>query len=398
MSVLRLEYLLDCYIKNKCSGQEEEELMAILADPESEVFVHDVIDRLMQHSAGEKQLSDSAAASILKTILKDGGDAAIPVKKNETVFSFWMRLAASVLILLVGAYFIFEKNEHTIGNAEDKKQVARLPEKPAPILPGRNRAILTTADGKSIILDSMQNGQLARQGTTNIQKLGGLLIYKAPASFNGDTQITYNTLSTPRGGQYQVILSDGTRVWLNAASEIRYPTLFSGNVREVTLTGEAYFEVAKNKAKPFQVKAGAMKIAVLGTHFNVNAYEDEAETKTSLLEGSVQISQGNLSGLLKPGQQAVIQNKSNHIKTGNVDLTEVVAWKNGLFRFEGADIKTIMREIGRWYDVEIEYAGKVPNHRFVGKINRNVELSEVLRILELSNVKFLVAGKKIIVL
>ena len=243
----------------------------------------------------------------------------------------------------------------------------------------------------------MPNGLLTQQGNTDVKKLGGLLEYKAPASFIRDTVISYNTVSTPRGGQYQIVLSDGSKVWLNAASSIRFPTAFSGSLREVELTGEAYFEVAKNKEKPFQVKVRDMKIAVLGTHFNVKAYEDEAETKTSLLEGSVKIIQGKEAGLLKPGQQAVINFKDDKVKIATADMVEVIAWKNGLFRFEGANIETIMREIGRWYDVEIVYAGKVPMRRFEGKINRNAGLSEVLRILELSNVKFSIAGKKIIV-
>jgi transmembrane sensor len=397
MSALRLEYLLDCYVKNKCSLPEEEELMAILADPENEALVQTVIDHLIEHPANEKELSDSSAVTILQRILKNDDGLVIPEKNSKTGYPFWIRIAASVLVLLVGAYFIFDKKQNA-NRKDDLNKVAMLPEKPATILPGRNRAMLTTADGNSIILDSIQNGMLTKLGHTNVKKQDGLLIYKASAVFNGDTQVSYNTLSTPRGGQYQIILSDGSKVWLNAASSIRFPTVFSGKLREVTLTGEAYFEVAKNKEKPFQVKVGDMKIAVLGTHFNVNAYEDEAEIKTSLLEGSVRINNGNGSGVLQPGQQAVVNNKSDQIKTGNVDLKEVMAWKNGLFRFEGADITTIMREIGRWYDVEIVYTGKVPNHHFVGKINRNVELSEVLRILELSNVKFSVAGNKIIVL
>lgn len=396
MPVLRLEYLLDCYVKNNCNEQEEAELMAILANAENEALVQDVIGGLMKRLDSEKQLSDTSAATILENILKKDNGLAIPGKNSKTVFSLWIWVAASVLILLVGAYFIFAKVA-TARKENSGQQVTMVQKTPALILPGRNRAMLITSDGNSIVLDSMQNGLLAKQGHSSVQKEGDLLIYRAPASVNGDTQISYNTLSTPRGGQYQVVLSDGTKVWLNAASSIRYPTVFSGKLREVTLTGEAYFEVAKNKERPFQIKVEAMKIAVLGTHFNVNAYEDEPEIKTSLLEGSVQITKGNTSGLLKPGQQAVVTNKSDKIKTSNVDLTEVVAWKNGLFRFEGADITTIMREIGRWYDVEIVYAGKLPNNRFVGKISRKVELSEVLKILALSKVKFTVAGKKIIV-
>ncbi len=398
MPEFRLEYLLDCYIKDNCNGQEEAELMAILANPENEELVQDVLSLLMQNMSAEKQLSNKSAVSILERILKKDNDLVIPKKNSKNIFSLWLRMAAAVLILLVGAYFIFEKKKAIAGNGIGRAREAMVEKAPSAIVPGSNRAMLITSDGKAIVLDSMQNGLLAKQGNNSIQKKEGLLIYKAPSSFNADGQISYNTLSTPRGGQYQVILSDGSKVWLNAASSIRFPTAFSGKLREVTLTGEAYFEVAKNKEKPFKVNVGAVKIAVLGTHFNVNAYDDEAAIKTTLLEGCVEINNGKSSGLLKPGQQAVVSsNKEDKIKTGTVDLTEVTAWKNGLFQFDGADITTIMRAIGRWYDVEILYSGKVPKHRFVGKISRNVALSEVLRILALSNIKFSVVGKKIIV-
>jgi transmembrane sensor len=397
MSESRLEYLFKCYINNKYSGPEEEELMALLSNPENEEQVQILMDRFMENTRHEIQMSDQAAASILNNILKRGKGFVIQKKNSKTVYTFWLGLAASVLIILGGAYFISDKKEHAIAKQDSSSSVGLKTEKSAKILPGGHHAVLTTSDGKAIILDSMPNGLLTQQGSTDVKKLGGLLEYKAPASFIGDTVISYNTVSTPRGGQYQIVLSDGSKVWLNAASSIRFPTAFSGSLREVELTGEAYFEVAKNKEKPFQVKVRDLKIAVLGTHFNVKAYEDESEIKTSLLEGSVKIIQGKEAGLLKPGQQAVINFKDDKVKIANADMVEVIAWKNGLFRFEGANIETIMREIGRWYDVEIVYAGKVPRRRFEGKINRNAGLSEVLRILELSNVKFSIAGKKIIV-
>ena len=397
MSESRLEYLFKCYINNKYSGPEEEELMVLLSNPENEEQVQILMDRFMENTRHEIQMSDQAAVSILNNILKKGKRFVIQKKNSKTVYTFWLGLAASVLVILGGAYFISDKKEYAIAKEDSSSSVGLTTEKSAKILSGGHHAVLTTSDGKAIILDSMPNGLLTQQGNTDVKKLGGLLEYKAPASFIRDTVISYNTVSTPRGGQYQIVLSDGSKVWLNAASSIRFPTAFSGSLREVELTGEAYFEVAKNKEKPFQVKVRDMKIAVLGTHFNVKAYEDEAETKTSLLEGSVKIIQGKEVGLLKPGQQAVINFKDDKVKIATADMVEVIAWKNGLFRFEGANIETIMREIGRWYDVEIVYAGKVPMRRFEGKINRNAGLSEVLRILELSNVKFSIAGKKIIV-
>jgi ferric-dicitrate binding protein FerR (iron transport regulator) len=242
----------------------------------------------------------------------------------------------------------------------------------------------------------MQNGTI-QHGSAKINKQGGLLIYNALASYKSGKKVLYNTLSTPRGGQYQVVLPDGSKVWLNAESSLHFPTAFTGNQREVTLTGEAYFEVAKYMEKPFRVKVDGMSINVLGTHFNVNAYSDENTIKTSLLEGSVKIIKGNLSELLKPGYQAVLNKKQDKIRITDADMDGVMAWKNGLFQFDGADINNIMHEIGRWYNVEIVYSGKVPTRTFEGKISRDAELSEVLRILELSKVKFSVVGRKIIV-
>jgi ferric-dicitrate binding protein FerR (iron transport regulator) len=222
-------------------------------------------------------------------------------------------------------------------------------------------------------------------------------VYDGTKASNQGSLISYNTLSTPRGGQYQLVLPDGSKVWLNASSSIHFPTAFAGHERNVELTGEAYFEIAKNKQKPFHVNVNGMQVEVLGTHFNVNAYGDEGAIKTSLLEGSVKIKKGNISGLLKPGQQGVLKKNSTDLEIKNADMNEAIAWKNGLFEFDGADIKSIMREIGRWYDVDVVYAGKVPDRRFEGKISRDAQLSDVLKILALSNVKFSVEGKKIIV-
>jgi ferric-dicitrate binding protein FerR (iron transport regulator) len=186
-------------------------------------------------------------------------------------------------------------------------------------------------------------------------------------------------------------------VWLNASSSIHFPTAFTGNHREVELTGEAYFEVAKNKEKPFHVNVNGMQVEVLGTHFDVNAYGDEGGIKTSLLEGSVKIKSGQTSGLLKPGEQATLIKDRSLIEIKKADMNEVMAWKNGLLQFDGAGLSSLLSEISRWYNVDIVYKGQVPDRRFEGKISRDAQLSDVLKILELSNVKFSVLGKKIVV-
>ncbi len=388
-----LEYLFNSYIKNNYTPEQAQELMSSLAKAENKEAVKKLIDAVIENTRPEKQMTNEAAASILQNILSSEKGKVAQIKKRNIGFRYWRRAAAVIILFLGGAlaYMIFNKKE------VKKVQAVVSTKKDAHIRPGGNRAMLTMSDGRTIILDSIQNGTVIQKGGVKISKQGGLLIYKVPTLTEQEGHGTYNTLSTPRGGQYQVILPDGSKVWLNAASSLHFPTVFSGSRRSVELIGEAYFEVAKNKALPFTVKVGDMQVSVLGTHFNINAYPDEDNIKTSLLEGSVKITKGNSSGTLRPGQQARMSNKEGMLKITNPNMNEVMAWKNGLFQFEGADIITIMRQIGRWYNVEIAYAGKIPMRQFEGKISRDVPLPYVLRILELNNVKFTVVGNQIIV-
>ncbi|HEV2831878.1 MAG TPA: FecR family protein, partial [Hanamia sp.] len=387
----RLEYLFDNYIHFKCTAEEEEELMALLAQSENEAAVHALIDETIKKTGVEMQMPDQVAASILQNILQKEKGLVVPFKSKEVNLRMWMRVAAAAVVFFaIASYWLFDKK----GN--EKTKIIAVAKKQAPILPGGNHAVLTMSDGSIMVLDSMQNGTL-QHGSAKINKQGGVLTYNALTSSKSNKKVLYNTLSTPRGGQYEVVLPDGSKVWLNAESSLHFPTAFTGNQREVSLTGEAYFEVAKNKEKPFRVKVDGMSINVLGTHFNVNAYSDENNIKTSLLEGSVKIIKDNKSKLLKPGKQAIVNKKQDKIDISDIDMNGVMAWKNGLFQFEGASITTIMKEIGRWYNVEIVYSGNVPTRIFEGKISRSAELSEVLRILELSKVQFSVVGRKIIV-
>jgi ferric-dicitrate binding protein FerR (iron transport regulator) len=272
-----------------------------------------------------------------------------------------------------------------------------LPEQPVQIIPGGNKAVLTLAGGRQIILDSLQNGSVALQGNTHILKLAsGRLAYQP--DHTGSGAIEYNTITTPKGGQYQVSLPDGSRVWLNAASSLRFPTSFDGNERQVEMTGEVYFEVAQNRDKPFFVRSGGFNVEVLGTHFDVNAYADEAVFKTTLLEGSVNV--GNTSGhsLLEPGEQAVAGISGGNIRIlREADTEAAVAWKNGRFEFSNADIPTIMRQIARWYDVDIRYEGNIPPEHFSGEVPRSCSLDKVLKIFALSQIHFRIEGKEIIV-
>jgi transmembrane sensor len=307
----------------------------------------------------------------------------------------WVAAAAIFIIVLgAGGYFILHKTPDKIAKTENI-----LPQnKKTDIAPGGNKAVLTLANGSTIILDSAQNGTLSSQGNIKIIKLDdGQLAYDKSA-VSGNTELLYNTISTPKGGQYQLTLSDGSKVWLNAASSLRFPASFSDDERKVELTGEGYFEVAHNAAKPFIVTKNNVEIKVLGTHFNVNAYDDENSMKVTLLEGSVKVSKGNESTVISPGQQARISNLEKKIDVKkNVDLDEVIAWKNGLFQFDQANIKTIMRQIARWYDVDVVFEGKIPEVLFGGKISRDVNVSQVLKVLQEGGIHFRVEGKKIIV-
>jgi len=312
----------------------------------------------------------------------------------------WIAVAASVLLFtFAGLYFL---------NHRDKKLTVAT-NKPLSlkndILPGGNKAILTLANGKQIVLTDARNGTLAIQHNTEIKKTAdGKIVYainNPGTSANQNSGVQYNTITTPHGGQYTVILPDGSKVSLNAASSLTYPTAFSSDERKVELTGEAYFEVVHNPAKPFKVNSNGQTVEVLGTHFNINAYNDERAIKTTLLEGAVKISKGSRAAVLKPGQQAQINNNDMNAEiniNSNADIEEAVAWKNGLFMFDGDNIQHIMRMVSRWYDVEVEYKGAVQDDVFGGSVSRFENVSEVLKILQLTGkVHFKIEGRKIIV-
>jgi ferric-dicitrate binding protein FerR (iron transport regulator) len=264
------------------------------------------------------------------------------------------------------------------------------------VSPGGDKATLILADGSTIVLDETQNGTIAQQGNSKIIKLDGKLSYD-PTNKNS-REIVYNTISTPKGGQYQLELPDGSQVWLNATSSIHFPTSFTGTERRIEITGEAYFEIAKNPNMPFIVTVSNSEVQVLGTHFNINAYNDEDNVKTTLLEGSVRFVNDSSVNILKPGQQAQLTKEGTTKVVSDVNVDNVVAWKNGLFDFENASIETVMRQLSRWYDVEIEYKGKTDD-LFIAEMRRNIKLSDALKALELTGkVKFDIQDKKIIVM
>lgn len=308
-----------------------------------------------------------------------------------------MAAAASIILLLCTAsWLIFRTSNSTKPpiTSSGNLVIKDLP-------PGRTGAILTLANGSKIILDST-HGSLGMQGSSKVVNNNGVLSY---ADGKNSTEIFFNVMSTPVGRQYQLILSDGSKVWLNAASSITYPTVFSSSERKVQITGEAYFEVMRNKSQPFHVSVNGLDVEVLGTHFNINTYNNEPSIKTTLLEGSIKVTKGNSSILIAPGEQAVTKNASDEenasdelSKKSGVDVDQEIAWKNGKFVFQDAEIKSIMRQLERWYGVTAVYSENVTTEEFDGVISRNVNLSQIVNLLtKTGRLNFSIEGSTIVV-
>jgi ferric-dicitrate binding protein FerR (iron transport regulator) len=302
---------------------------------------------------------------------------------------YWFAAAAVLAVICCTAIYWFKSSP------QEAKPTAIIKKELAP--PAVSNAVLTLANGKKIMLDSAQNGSLARQGKTDLIKLSdGQIAYRGQDAGAG---LQWNTLTVPRGSKIAAItLADGTQVWLNAGSSLTYPVAFTGKERRVSVTGETYFEVAKDHVHPFIVQKGDNRVQVFGTHFNVHAYEDESDIQITLLEGSIEVSNGETKHKIVPGQMALIQPDRSIRVTDSADLDRVMAWRNGRFDFADADIGMVMRELARWYDVEIEYREPV-NEKFYLETNRNINVSDVFKILETTGgVHFLTEGKKIIVM
>jgi ferric-dicitrate binding protein FerR (iron transport regulator) len=322
----------------------------------------------------------------------------IPEDNNARYFKKWYPIAAAVILICLstGAYFLFKKpvvNNLTTKNESLKNDIA----------PGGNKAVLTLANGTRVILDDTKNGNVSQNASIKVNKTGnGILVYhftKSVSGKNATASSEINTITTPRGGQYQIELEDGTKIWLNAASSIKFPQVFTDDTRQVELSGEAYFEVTKNKAKPFVVKANGTQVQVFGTHFNVNAYTDNSIIATTLLEGSVSMTYAGATVILKPGQQGVTSKTGLPIKAGFVDTEEIMAWKNGLFVFHDQSIANIMKQVSRWYDVDIEYQDGVQNREFGGTISKYKNITELLNNLQLTQtIHYKLEGRRVIIM
>ena len=417
-------------LDNQCSAQELDELLAKMNDDQYKAIYDRLIINQLSEPVGQNEISNDLRERLnarLKQILDAPVYGMEEVSSKKPIFKLWLRIAAAAAILLVvGLGVFFYTQRHLEGSEATRDLLAN------DIKPGGNKAYLILSNGKRVSLTDAANGELAKEAGVEITKTAdGQVIYTArsaplspqggslPGGARGSDGIKYsnalNTIETPRGGQYQIRLPDGSKVWLNAASRLIYPVSFIGRgQRVVELSGEAYFEISKNKLQPFVVKSKNQEVTVLGTHFNVNSYTDEPGTKTTLLEGSVSVrhlegstatrdlsyrrddARGRDGVLLKPGEQATLAN--NQIKVTQVNTELAVAWKNNQFMFESERIENIMRMIARWYNVDIVYVGPTPTDKFGGAISKFQNVSKVLQILEVTgSVHFKIEGKIIYV-
>jgi len=406
MDISNIKDLLDKYLAGRANLAEQQLVEKWLEETESWENEWDKMNA-EDKSAWINNLHDELKKNI--------AGRTVPFRNEGFISAPWysrwyFRVAAAAIFIIaaVGSWYFLLN-----GTGTPKKIVTARQAQNNDVLPGTNKAVLTLANGDTVVLDNADNGVIVRQGNTEVSKKGAQLVYNKRQTTNEDKAHAYHMLTTPRGGQYSLILPDGSLVWLNAASSIRYPVTFADSIREVEITGEAYFEVAlwlrAGKKIPFHVNItspdGVQKsrIEVLGTHFNINSYDEEASINTTLLEGKVKVilpgddTSDKKSIVLSPGQQARINSHGEINIVNNVNIEEAIAWKNGLFLMTSADIPVVLRQLARWYDVEIVYNGRTAGGTITGDIPMQMKLSEVLKVLELSGVKFKIEGKKIIV-
>lgn len=373
--------LYERYLAGKATPQEIEILLS--HQDKFDIAKFDNEERIVDQ--------DEIKARIYGQIVQQA-NVAQPESKSGKL---WWPVAAS-LLLLSAAGIIFIKKHHPIVN----KKVQELAIQHQRILPGTNKAVLILGNGETIDLNAAANGQIAGTGNVKVKKLkeGQLKYDPGVTGNNGSQEISFNTLVVPKGGQYEVTLPDGTSVWLNSASSLKYPTAFTGKERHVELTGEAYFEVAKNKARPFTVSAGKVDVRVLGTHFNIMAYPDEPASKTTLLEGAVVLSDRKQQLELVPGQQGIATSGNQPMELKTVNVQDAIAWKKGYFSFRKENIESAMRKIARWYDVDVTYQGKMSHKMLGGSVSRTQNIDEILAYIELTGIAhFELKGRRIIV-
>ena len=402
----RWDYLVERYLTGTCSREELDELlMQAGMDPGN----RDLADALQKHW----NLSDEGTPAIdwdsrLQVIMRQSSAnvAGVPEtleKESVPVIPRWRWYAAvaSIFIVFVAGVWFWSY----VWRPEQKPAVAVVKKAKVDhdVQPGGNKAILTLANGNTVTLDNAQNGSLGVQDNMKVvKKANGLLAYEKDGKASAKGQILYNMISTPRGGQYQVVLPDGSKVWLNASSSLRFPTDFTSTERKVEISGEAYFEIVKDASRPFKVSIltskGTQNVEVLGTSFNVMAYKEEDLVQTTLVDGAVKVKNGREEKLLEPGQQAQSAVDAQNMRiVQDADVAKAIAWKNGYFNFNKESLQTVMRQLARWYDVDVSYIGSQNEKVFWGGMQRDLPLSSVFEILEKSGVQFSIEGKRVIV-
>ncbi|NQX38278.1 FecR protein [Pedobacter steynii] len=388
MKSSRFYTLLQYFKEDVISEKEWHELQTMI---KTGCFDQLLEDDLLISLAG-KGKQEKWTADIEQEILA-GIHAQISEHSNRSGYKLWIAVAAVFLLMSTAGIIFFKSKDPLPAKINTLSHKYDIP-------PGGNRALLTLPGGEPIVLNDSSIRQLKNQTGGSIVKAGnGILVYKANALAGQAGKEMFNTISTPRGGQYQVILPDGTHVWLNAASSLRFPAAFKGEKRLVKLNGEAYFEVAKNKRMPFIVQTENQEVEVLGTHFNISSYADETATKTTLLEGSVKVTAQAGQKVLSPGEQALTNKDTRVIKVMPVSIEDAIAWKNGYFVFNDEKLESIMHRVSRWYDVEYHFEGKQGDLSFLGVVERSKNISSLLKVLaSTGNVHFKIEGRKIIVM
>lgn len=389
----RLAMLFSRYYSGQATAAETDELMQLIRVSADDEAMSGLIRNAWESlHPDEKEFSAEESEQMLQSILQTYDNQDTADEAEQKIHSLWWLRLAAACVLIAGAlafYWLQSKQQKGPELAVTQQQVTD-------ILPGGNRAVLAFSDGRHIVLDNAANGALAKHAAAQFTKTGdGMLsIVASESSQNSDLQL--NTLTTPKGGEYQVTLQDGSKVWLNASSSIRFPTVFSDKNRIVEISGEVYFEVTKDNKRPFKVRFGTSEVEVLGTSFNIMAYQDESASKTTLVEGSVKLRNGNKSKKLKPGEQGAVL-ASGGIHTALVDVEQETAWKSGLFYFRDSGIEEIMRQAARWYNIEVSYQGNIQKRQFTGKVSRKVNISELLKMLRYAGVNCQIEDKKVVV-
>ncbi|HEU4552336.1 MAG TPA: FecR domain-containing protein [Chitinophaga sp.] len=379
---------MDRYVAGEADNNDWLELAEMVRSGRYDGLLQQFITEVYDVEEGMDDVSTVKWQELLYKIYAAEEAEIKAVRPVRSIIARYWGWAAAVLVLVLSGIAYFNR-------PPQKPPVARVAEAPkndpADIKPVAGMPVLTLADGSTVTLDTAGH-QVLRQGNTAIRQQKGQLLYENSST---GKEVSFNTLTTPRGVQYRLVLPDGTAVWLNTGTSLRYPVAFTGKERKVILTGEAYFEVKHDSKRPFRIQAGNQLIEDLGTNFNIKAYADEPVMKTTLLEGAVKV--GNT--ILKPGEQAQVNEKGDIAVARNINVADVMAWKNGFFVFRDDNLKTVMREIARWYDVEVIYQPNVNNNQqFSGKIDRSLTLTQVLNGLALTKARFTITDNREVVI